>query len=175
MKSVTILRRASSLATSGAVVCLLLLTACASRPAGQMASKEAGAAATARNDSSAVAANSPTRSSTATTDQPVVSPSQIRNNNRPNVSAPTPQVGTGASDLFLFTQARAALEADVELKAANIVIDVKGGLLTLSGKVANAEQKSKVEQLVRALDGVKAVKNQLRVSTATVEAKASAG
>ncbi|HYN25266.1 MAG TPA: BON domain-containing protein, partial [Pyrinomonadaceae bacterium] len=61
-------------------------------------------------------------------------------------------------------QARAALSADAELKAANIMIDVKAGVLTLSGTVANAAQKSKAEQMVRLLGGVKAVKNQLRVS-----------
>ncbi|MCM3874663.1 MAG: BON domain-containing protein [Pyrinomonadaceae bacterium] len=137
-----------------------------------MESKDAGAGAAARNDGN-VAANTanPTTSTAPTTDKAVLSPNQTRNNNNSPVSGvPTPQVGTGGSDFFLFTQARAALGADEELKAANVVIDVKAGLLTLSGTVANADQKSKAEQLVRAVDGVKAVKNQLRISIASAEA-----
>lgn len=81
----------------------------------------------------------------------------------PPAAMPTPEIGSGGNDLFLFTQARAAVNADPELKAANLVLDVKGGVVTLSGTVANAAQKSKAEQLVRGV-GSKTVKNQLRVS-----------
>jgi len=76
---------------------------------------------------------------------------------------PTPQVGSGGNDLFLFTQARAAVNKDPELKAANIVIDVKEGVVTLSGAVASAALKSRAEELARG-SGPKAVTNQLRVS-----------
>lgn len=81
----------------------------------------------------------------------------------PAAKMPTPQVGSGGNDLFLFTQARAAVNKDPELRAANIVIDVKEGVVTLSGAVASAELKSKAEELARG-SGPKAVKNQLRVS-----------
>ncbi len=77
---------------------------------------------------------------------------------------PKPQIGSGGNDFSLFTQARAALNNDAELKGANITVEVKEGVVTLSGALANAAQKSKAEQLVRAVGGVKAVKNQLRVS-----------
>ena len=75
---------------------------------------------------------------------------------------PKPQIGTGGNDFYLFTQARGALNADAELKAANITVEVKEGVVTLSGALASAEQKSKAEQLVRAVGGVKDVKNRLR-------------
>ena len=52
---------------------------------------------------------------------------------------------------------------------SNIVVDVKNGGATLSGTVANAEQKSRAEQLVRALNGIMGVKNQLNVSTGTTK------
>lgn len=81
----------------------------------------------------------------------------------PPAVMPTPQVGTGGNDFFLFTQARAALNNDSELKAANLVIEVKGGVVTLNGAVASASLKSKAEQLARDA-GAKAVRNQLRVS-----------
>lgn len=81
----------------------------------------------------------------------------------PPAPMPAPQIGSGGNDLFLFTQARAAVNADPELKAANLVFEVKDGVVTLSGTVASAAQKSKAEQLVRQA-GSKAVKNQLRVA-----------
>ncbi len=79
-------------------------------------------------------------------------------------NTPKPQIGPGGNDFFLFTQARGALNTDAELKDANITVEVKEGVVTLSGALASAEQKSKAEQLVRAVSGVKDVKNRLRVS-----------
>jgi hyperosmotically inducible protein len=84
-------------------------------------------------------------------------------NSAPPAAMPTPEIGSGGNDLFLFTQARAAINADPELKAANLTLEVKEGVVTLSGTVASAAQKSKAEQLVRGA-GSRAVKNQLRVS-----------
>jgi hypothetical protein len=81
----------------------------------------------------------------------------------PQAKAPTPQIGSGGNDLFLFTQARAAINDDADLKAANVIIEVKEGVVTLSGNVASAALKSKAEQLARGA-GAKDVKNQLRVS-----------
>lgn len=81
----------------------------------------------------------------------------------PPAAMPTPAIGSGGNDFFLFTQARAAVNADPELRAANLILEVKEGVLTLSGTVASAAHKSKAEQLVRE-SGVKAVKNQLRVA-----------
>ena len=83
--------------------------------------------------------------------------------NAPQAKGPTPQIGSGGNDLFLFTQARAAINEDADLKAANVVIEVKEGVVTLSGAVASAALKSKAEELARGA-GAKGVKNQLRVS-----------
>lgn len=87
------------------------------------------------------------------------------NNSKPTSNIPNPQIGTGGNDFFLFTQTRAALDADPDLRTANITVDVKAGVLTLNGTVANASQKSKAEQLVRRVDGVKDVRNRLRASS----------
>lgn len=83
--------------------------------------------------------------------------------NAPQANAPKPQIGSGGNDFYIFTQARGALNNDPELRAANITVEVKEGVVTLSGKLANSAQKAKAEQLVRAVGGVKNVKNQLRV------------
>lgn len=79
-------------------------------------------------------------------------------------NAPKPRIGSGGNDFYLFTQARAALAADAELKGANFVIEVKEGVLTLGGAAASAEQKSRAEEVVRGVGGVKSVRNQIKVS-----------
>lgn len=84
-------------------------------------------------------------------------------NPAPPAKMPTPRIGSGGNDFFLFTQARAAINNDSELKAANVVIEVKEGVVTLSGTVASAALKSKAEQLARGA-APKDVRNQLRVS-----------
>jgi hyperosmotically inducible protein len=90
--------------------------------------------------------------------------SETRNaNSAPQAKMPKPQIGSGGNDLFLFTQARAAVNNDADLKAANVVVDVKEGVVTLSGTVASAALKSKAEELARGV-GPKDVKNQLKVS-----------
>jgi osmotically-inducible protein OsmY len=76
---------------------------------------------------------------------------------------PKPRIGSGGNDLFLFTQARAAINNDADLKASNLVVDVKEGVVTLSGTVASAALKSKAEELARGA-GPKDVRNQLKVS-----------
>ncbi len=78
-------------------------------------------------------------------DTPPASVSRNANRSAPPAKVPTPQIGSGGNDFFLFTQARAAVNADPELKAANLVIEVKDGVVTLSGTVASAALKSKAE------------------------------
>lgn len=81
-----------------------------------------------------------------------------------NSNMPRPQIGSGGNDFHVFTQARAALGADAELKNSSIVIDVREGAATLTGTVADAAQKQKAAQLVQGVPGVTSVKNQLRVA-----------
>ncbi len=100
------------------------------------------------------------------TPQPGTSPgsgTRSNTNSAPPTQMPTTKIGSGGNDFFLFTKARAAINADAELSAANVILDIKEGAATLSGTVANAEQKSKAERLVREV-GLKTVRNQLRVS-----------
>jgi hyperosmotically inducible protein len=113
-----------------------------------------------------VSAVAPTPTTTGEATQPAASPkgSARGSSNVQQANMPKPQIGSGGNDFYLFTQARGALNADAELKTANITVDVKEGVMTLKGAVANAEQKSKAEQLARGVGGVKDVKNQLRVS-----------
>jgi hyperosmotically inducible protein len=84
--------------------------------------------------------------------------------NAPAAKDLAPQIGSGGNDLYLFTQTRAVLNADDELKAAAVNVSINGGVVTLAGKVASEAQKAKAEQLVRSVEGVKDVKNQLSTS-----------
>lgn len=59
---------------------------------------------------------------------------------------PTPQIGSGGNDMYLFTKTHAALNADNKLKAEAIIISSNAGVVTLTGKVGNAAQKAKTEQ-----------------------------
>lgn len=136
----------------------------AASPGANVASPAPAAAGATQTGPAGGAAVAPSPSTTGGATQPNAN---IRGDGRGNLqqaNAPAPQIGSGGNDFSLFTQARGALNSDAELKAANITVEVKEGVVTLSGALANDGQKSKAERLVRAVGGVKDVKNQLRVS-----------
>lgn len=111
----------------------------------------------------------PAPATSATTNNSMAADSATTNQGRTTERAnkdPEPKIGNGGNDFYVFTQARAVLNADSELKNSNIVIDIKNGSVTLTGNISNAEQKARAEQLVSAVEGVKSVKNQLSVSAA---------
>ena len=74
------------------------------------------------------------------------------------------KIGTGLNDGWLWTKARFELAAADDLRDSTINVDVENAVVTLTGTVANAQQKAKAESIVKALDGVKGVKNMLKVS-----------
>ena len=82
-------------------------------------------------------------------------------------------VGTGLNDGWIWVKARYELAAADDLRDSTINVDVDNGVVTLTGTVANAAQRAKAEQAVKTLDGVKSVKNTLKVS-ATGNANANA-
>lgn len=73
-------------------------------------------------------------------------------------------IGTGVNDSWLWTKSRATLLATDDLRESTINVDVSNAVVTLSGTVANAAQKTKAEQVVKGLDGVTSVKNDLKVA-----------
>ncbi|MET0650088.1 MAG: BON domain-containing protein [Pyrinomonadaceae bacterium] len=129
------------------------------------ATPAANAASPAPTAAAAAAAPSPQASAVVASARPGTTPaSESRSpGGAPPAKAPTPQIGSGGNDFFLFTRARAAVNADPELKAANLIIEVKEGVVTLSGTVASAALKAKAEELARGVEP-KALRNQLRVS-----------
>lgn len=83
-------------------------------------------------------------------------------------------VGTGLNDAWLWTKARFDLAAEDDLRDSTINVDVDNGVVTLTGTVASAAQKTRAEQSVKALDGVKSVKNQLKVAADNANANGNA-
>lgn len=95
-------------------------------------------------------------------------PPTIAANSRPPATAvgkpPAPVVGSGGNDFYLFSQIHGQINQDEQLRNTNIVVKINAGVVTLTGTVANPEQKGRVEQLAHGVQGVKDVKNQLRVA-----------
>jgi hyperosmotically inducible protein len=73
-------------------------------------------------------------------------------------------IGTGANDGWLWTKTRAVLATTDDLRESTINVDVDNAVVTLSGTVATAAQKSKAAEVAKSVEGVKSVKNNLVVS-----------
>jgi hypothetical protein len=73
-------------------------------------------------------------------------------------------IGSGANDSWLWFKTRAALLTTNDLRESTINVDVVNDVVTLKGTVANAAQKTKAEQVAKDIDGVKSVKNELKVA-----------
>jgi hyperosmotically inducible protein len=73
-------------------------------------------------------------------------------------------VSSGAAGAALTTKVKTALASDAGLKTmTNIDVDSKDGVVTLKGKVDSADLKKKAGAIAKKVDGVKSVKNELRV------------
>ena len=73
-------------------------------------------------------------------------------------------IGSGANDSWLWFKTRAAMLTTSDLRESTINVDVVNDVVTLTGSVANAAQKTKAEQVAKGIDGVKSVKNDLKVA-----------
>lgn len=118
----------------------------------------------ANSNRNAAAPPSNTATPVAGTNAPREDSTNKASNNAPIAKVPERKIGSGGNDLFLFTKARAALNSDAGMQASGIVIDIKDNVATLTGTVPNAALKSKAEQLVKGVDGIKSVNNRIRVA-----------
>ena len=74
----------------------------------------------------------------------------------------TPESRQALADLALQAHARAALRSDPHSSEVDIVVEVKGGRITLRGIVVDDREKALCEQIISGLPGVDAVQNELR-------------
>lgn len=73
-------------------------------------------------------------------------------------------VGTGANDLWLWVKTRFDLAAADDLRDSTINVDVDNDIVTLTGTVASATQRTRAEAVAKSVEGVKSVRNQLKVA-----------
>ena len=83
-------------------------------------------------------------------------------------------VGTGVNDGWLWVKTRFELASADDLRDSTIDVDVDKGVVTLTGTVASAAQKTRAEAVTKAVDGVTSVKNQLRVGADNANANGNA-
>ena len=83
-------------------------------------------------------------------------------------------VGTGLNDGWLWVKTRFDLAAADDLRDSTINVDVDQAVVTLSGTVASAAQKTRAEQVAKAVEDVKSVRNQLKVAASNANANANA-
>ncbi|HJP94392.1 MAG TPA: BON domain-containing protein [Pyrinomonadaceae bacterium] len=76
-------------------------------------------------------------------------------------------VGTGINDGWLWVKTRFDLAAADDLRDSTINVDVDQAVVTLTGTVASAAQKSRAEAVAKSVDGVKSVKNMLKIAPST--------
>ncbi len=68
------------------------------------------------------------------------------------------------TDDFISDSVRAKLSGDVVVKGARIDVEVKNGVVTLTGQVATEKQKNKAESLAKKVKGVKSVINKIQIT-----------
>ena len=83
-------------------------------------------------------------------------------------------VGSGVNDGWLWVKTRFELATADDLRDSTINVDVDNDVVTLTGTVASAAQKTRAEQVAKAVEGVKSVRNQLKVETGNANANRNA-
>jgi hypothetical protein len=84
-------------------------------------------------------------------------------------------IGQGANDSWIWFKTRAALLGTSDLRESTVNVDVANDVVTLKGTVGTAAQKAKAEQVAKGIDGVKSVKNELKVAPEDSMANMSSG
>ena len=83
-------------------------------------------------------------------------------------------VGTGANDGWLWVKTRFELATADDLRDSTINVDVDNAVVTLTGTVATQAQKTRAQNVARAVEGVTNVRNNLTVSSGNANANANA-
>ncbi len=84
------------------------------------------------------------------------------------------KVGTGTNDTWLWVKTRWDLATADDLRDSTINVDVDNDVVTLSGTVASAAQKTRAEAVAKSVEGVKSVRNELKVQASTTNANTNA-
>jgi osmotically-inducible protein OsmY len=82
---------------------------------------------------------------------------------REKAKASKETIGQSLEDAWIHTKVVAKLISDSQTPERKINVDVVDGAVTLRGQVDTAEGKSEAERLAKETDGVKSVRNDLKV------------
>jgi len=69
------------------------------------------------------------------------------------------------SDDTIYDKVRISLASDIDVKGGNLKVDVKDGVVTLSGPVESQGVKDKAAHIAKKVKGVKKVVNNLEVKS----------
>lgn len=117
------------------------------------------------NSNTSVVKTSPTPSATPRRDNANVSKEEYEKNRSDyEKEKGSSTIGQGVNDSWLWFKTRAALASAEDLRESTINVDVVNDAVTLKGTVANPAQKLKAEQIAKGIEGVKGVKNELKVA-----------
>ncbi len=75
------------------------------------------------------------------------------------------KTATAIDDTAITTKVKSAMIADPMLKALQINVDTKNGVVTLAGAVDSQAMKDKATEVTQAVSGVKSVDNNLTVKS----------
>jgi len=75
------------------------------------------------------------------------------------------KTATAIDDTAITTKVKSAMIADPTLKALQINVDTKNGVVTLAGAVDSQAMKDKATEVTQAVSGVKSVDNNLTVKS----------
>ncbi len=161
---ITVIKKISGLMPA-AILISIVLSGCSRSPEPNVAkndnTNQSSKAANNTNQTPAAANSNNTNANMPNVSMPVANKKPASS---PAVQQPTPQIGSGATDFSLLTEARSKLSSDQELINA-VIIEIKEGNVTLTGNVSSEAQKTKAAQIVQSVKGVKSVKNNLRVAS----------
>jgi hyperosmotically inducible protein len=83
---------------------------------------------------------------------------------RNELSVRSPEtMGTHIDDAAITAAVKTAFAADPDVKALSIDVDTRDGVVTLSGRVGSAGERTRAEDVARRTNGVKGVRNELTV------------
>ena len=74
-------------------------------------------------------------------------------------------IGDTLDDAWIHTKIRTKLVGEGELPGGSVNVDVKNNVVTLRGHVGTKEERAKIQEIAKATDGVKSVKNLLTIKS----------
>ena len=88
----------------------------------------------------------------------------VRVENKLEIDRQRREARTAFEDAWIAVMVESKLARDPEVRSRNVDIDVKGGVVTLSGIVESTRAKQEAEELATTVDGVIKVVNELEVA-----------